>query len=79
MKNTIGLLDLPQREFNRQVLKLLDEANSGDANAIKALQTAIGDKNSGLIKDVNDVKTAIGDESTAGSILGRIKALEDAS
>ena len=31
-----------------------------------------------LEEDVSDIKEAIGDESTADSILGRIKALEDA-
>ena len=30
------------------------------------------------IEDVADIETAIGDEETAGSILARIKALEDA-
>lgn len=45
---------------------------------IKDVETAVGDSDSGLVKDVADIKTAIGDESTAASILGRIKALEDA-
>lgn len=53
---------------------------------ISALETAIGDAESGLTKSVNDnasaigdLEDAIGDEETADSILGRIKALEDAS
>ena len=46
---------------------------------ISALETAVGDNSSGLTKKVADVETAIGDEDTAASILGRIKALEDAS
>lgn len=46
---------------------------------VGSLQTAVGDSDSGLVKDVADVKTAIGDESTEGTILARIKALEDAS
>ena len=33
---------------------------------------------SGLVKDVADIDAAIGDESTEGTILARIKALEDA-
>lgn len=45
---------------------------------ISALETAVGDNSSGLVKKTNDIETAIGDESTADSILGRIKALEDA-
>lgn len=45
---------------------------------ITALENAIGDNSSGLTKSVNDLETAIGDETDATSILGRIKALEDA-
>ena len=46
---------------------------------ISALKTAVGDSKSGLVKDVADIDAAIGDESTEGTILARIKALEDAS
>lgn len=46
--------------------------------AVGALETAVGDADSGLVKDVADIETDIGDESTKGSILYRIKALEDA-
>lgn len=45
---------------------------------ITALKTAVGDDKGGLVKDVADITDAIGDEDTADSILGRIKALEDA-
>ena len=45
---------------------------------ITALKTAVGDDKGGLVKDVADIKTDIGDESTEGTILARIKALEDA-
>ncbi len=45
---------------------------------ITALETTVGDATGGLVKDVADIETAIGDESTEGSILARIKALEDA-
>lgn len=45
---------------------------------ISALETAVGDSNSGLVKSVADINTTIGDESTKGTILARIKALEDA-
>ena len=58
------------------------EGSSYDDTEIKAdisaLETAIGDNSSGLTKKVADVETAIGNESTEGSILARIKALEDA-
>lgn len=42
------------------------------------LETAVGDNSGGLVKSVADINTAIGDESTEGTILARIKALEDA-
>ena len=45
---------------------------------ISGLKTAVGDSKSGLVKDVADIDAAIGDESTEGTILARIKALEDA-
>ena len=45
---------------------------------ISALKTAVGDDKGGLVKDVADLEDAIGDESTEGTILARIKALEDA-
>ena len=70
------ILNLPQEDINRQLYEMILRVNAGDATAIAALQTAVGDKDSGLVKDVADIKTAIGDESTAASILGRIKALE---
>lgn len=56
----------------------LDTASGGDETDISTLKTTVGDSSSGLVKDVSDVKTAIGSESTEGSILARIKALEDA-
>lgn len=43
------------------------------------LETAVGDNSSGLVKGVTDINTAIGDEDTVGSILYRLKALEDAN
>ena len=45
----------------------LKNAESGEAEDITALETA-----------VEALETAVGDESTEGSILYRIKALEDA-
>ena len=68
-----------------KILEDLDSAAGGDAADISelesdvgALQTTVGDSTGGLVKDVADIETAIGDESTEGSILARIKALEDA-
>ncbi len=54
------------------------DAEGGLVKDVGDLQTAVGDATAGLVKDVNDIETAIGDESTEGSILYRIKALEDA-
>ena len=59
----------------------IDAAISGDAGIaddVADLKTAVGNAETGLVKDVADIETAIGDEETAGSILARIKALEDA-
>ena len=68
-----------------KILEDLDSAAGGDAaditeleSDVGALQTTVGDSTGGLVKDVADLETAIGDESTEGSILARIKALEDA-
>ena len=67
------------------ILEDLDSANGGEASDITALETTVGDSKSGLVKDVADaqsditaLETAIGDESTEGTILARIKALENA-
>lgn len=66
-------------------VKALASASSGDESDIaelesdvEALQTTVGDSDAGLVKDVADLESAIGDESTEGTILARIKALEDA-
>ena len=61
-----------------QVLEDLDSANGGESTDISALKTVVGNSSSGLVKDVADINTVIGDESTEGTILARIKALEDA-
>ena len=55
-----------QAEINRRLLRMIEELqdSSYDDTEIK--------------QDIDDLKEAIGDESTANSILGRIKALEDA-
>ena len=62
----------------------LKNAESGEGaditaleTAVEALETAVGDAETGLVKDVADIEAAIGDESTEGTILARIKALEN--
>lgn len=56
-----------QAEINRRLLRMIEELqdSSYDDTEIK--------------KDIADIEEAIGDEDTADSILGRIKALEDAT
>lgn len=60
----------------------MDSANTGEntdiGNIKEAIGKASGEGAGGILKDVKDVKDAIGTESTEGSILARIKALEDA-
>ena len=71
-----------QTDINRRLLRrieALENAETGDVTDIAALKTTVGDNTSGLVKDVADIEDAIGSESDATSILGRIKALEDAS
>jgi hypothetical protein len=65
-----------------EVLSTLEGGEATDISALKSavedLETAVGDAEAGLVKDVDDIEAAIGDESTEGTILYRIKALEDA-
>ena len=67
-----------QKERLYKILEDLDNANGGETTDITALKTTVGDSTKGLVKDTADLKTAVGDESTEGTILARIKALEDA-
>ena len=70
MVNYPTILKLPQEDINRQLYEMilkLQKENSGEGADI----TDIKD-------DVKDIQDAIGSESDATSILGRIKALEDA-
>ncbi|MBP5699905.1 MAG: hypothetical protein J6W71_03545 [Methanobrevibacter sp.] len=63
-------------------VKALDTASGGDESDIASIKEAIGKASGqgagGILKDVKDIQDAIGDEDSAASILGRIKALEDA-
>lgn len=77
-----------QDDINKRLLEMilkLQKENTGEGaditeleSDVGALQTAVGGATSGLVKDVADLESAIGDESTADTILYRIKALEDA-
>ncbi len=82
MVNYPTILKLPQEDINRQLYEMilkLQKENTGEGTDITALKTTVGDSTSGLVKDVADIEDAIGSESDATSILGRIKALEDAT
>ena len=63
-------------DFDNRITTL-EGGEAGEVTDISALKEAVGDKDSGLVKDVADIKTAIGTESTEGTILARIKSLED--
>ena len=81
MVNYPTILKLPQEDINRQLYEMivkLQKENAGEGTDITSLKTTVGDSTSGLVKDVADIEDAIGSESDATSILGRIKALEDA-
>ena len=71
-------LEGSQEDINRRLLHMIEEAESGDATAIKALQDAIGSETTAntILKRIKDIETAIGTESTEGTILYRIKQLE---
>ena len=64
-------LEGSQTDINRRILRRLDALEAGEAGETEDITD--------LKKDVEDIQDAIGDESDATSILGRIKALEDAS
>jgi len=85
MVNYPNYLAGSQDDINKRLLQMILELKKSEGadvgtlvSKVTALETAVGDKDSGAIKDIADINTAIGDESTAASILGRIKALEDA-
>ena len=46
------------------------------AEAVQALQTAVGSASSGLVKDVNTLKTVVGDSSSG--LVKRVSDLENA-
>ena len=86
MVNYPNYLSGSQDDINTRLLEMILKLSKSEGadiaeieDDVSALKTAVGDKDSGAVKDIADIKTAIGDESTAASILGRIKALEDAS
>lgn len=65
-------------DIKEAIGKVTGEGAGGILKDVKDVKDAIGDSDSGLTKSVSDLETAIGDESTGGTILARIKALEDA-
>ena len=81
MAEAYNFMEGSQADINRRLLRkilALEASGDYDDTEIKALQEIIGDEDTGLVKAVADIVNAIGDESTEGTILARIKALEDA-
>ena len=92
MVNYPTILNLPQEDINRQLYEMivkLQKENAGEGTDISALEDDVGTLKTtvgkasgqgagGIAKDTADLKAAVGDESTSGTILYRIKALEDA-
>ena len=79
MVNYPNYLAGSQDDINKRFLKMildLQKGDSGENTKISALETAVGDNTKGLVKKANDLETAIGDDETAGSIKGRLYALE---
>ena len=74
------ILNLPQKDINRQFYEMLMKAEAGDAAAIKAVADKIGDEETAntILKRLKDVEGAIGTETTANTILKRIKDIETA-
>lgn len=71
MAEAYNFMEGTQTDINRRLLRkieALENTEAGEAIDISALE-----------EDVSNIKDEIGDESTEGSILARIKALEDAS
>ena len=66
-----------------EMIVALSNGETSDSTAINEIKAAIGKASGegagGILKDVKDVKDAIGTETTADTILYRIKALETAA
>ena len=77
LKTTVGDANGGLVKDTSALKTTVGDANGGLVKDTSALKTTVGDAESGLVKDVADIETAIGDESTEGTILARIKALED--
>ena len=68
--------------LKRQIRALINSGGSGYDDteireAIEELEDIVGDEYRGLVETVTNMANALGDESTPGTILARIKALED--
>lgn len=70
MVEPYNVLSGTQTDINRRLLRMIEELQNSSGSAYDDTE---------IKKDIKDLEDAIGDESTADTILGRIKALEDAS
>ena len=67
-------LEGSQEDINRRLLHMIEEAESGDSAAIKALQDEIGDDTTAntILKRLKDVETTVGNSSS-----GLVKTVGD--
>lgn len=70
MVEPYNVLSGTQTDINRRLLRMIEELQNSSGPAYDDTE---------IKKDIKDLEDAIGDESTADTILGRIKALEDTS
>ena len=71
MVNYPTILNLPQEDINRQLYEMIVKLQKENASEDTDITAVEG--------DVKDIQDAIGTETTSGTILYRIKALETAN
>ena len=82
LKTTVGNNTSGLVKDTADLKTAVGDSSSGLVKDMTDAKAAIGADDTtagGLKKRCKDIETAIGDEDTAASILGRIKALEDAA
>ena len=74
MAKSYNFFEGSQTDINRRLLRKIEVLE-------KALENSSGAEydDTEIKEDITNLETAIGDESTEGSILARLKALEDAT
>lgn len=76
------ILNLPQKDINRQLYEMILKAEAGDAKAIDDLAKAIGSETTAntILKRIKDIETGIGKATGEGAsgILKDVKDCKDA-